>query len=330
MKTNSPVLVLSLCAVALATASGCIGGSASDEPVSDLSSAVTTTSIADLAHANLGKGACSENSRGSRAFDSSCTGNGGEPEYWCADFARWVWTKAGAADTDELDAAAGSFYTYGERHHTLSGNPRVGDAVVFDYHGGGVADHVAIVTQVNANGTIETVSGDWGGQSGSEAHFSSTSHVVLNAPAYHGAIGSRPAIMGMTISGFVSPVGLESPPPAKPPTGCGLLDPGHELTAGESLASCDGHHELSMQTDGNLVVYHEGHATWSSKTNGKGGHRAAMQSDGNFMLYNAASKSLWTSDTAGHAGAYLAMQDDGNLVVYTGTHALWASGTNGK
>lgn len=166
------------------------------------------SAIANIARANVGKGACSTNSAGSRAFDSSCTGNGGQPEYWCADFARWVWGRAGAAHTGELTAAAGSFYTYGVRHRTLHSRPAVGDAVVFDYAGNGYADHVAIVSEVRANGEIETISGDWNGQSGSEAHFSSTSHVVVNAPAYHAGIGSRPAVIGMRISGFVSPAGL--------------------------------------------------------------------------------------------------------------------------
>ena len=153
--------------------------------------------IAEIALANVGKGACSTNSLGGHAFDSSCTGNGGEPEYWCADFARWVWADAGRqAHVASSRPAAGSFYVYGQNHGTLSTRPTVGDAVVFDYQGGGVADHVALVTQVNSDGTIETVSGDWNGQSGSEAHFSSTSHVVLNAPAYAPTVGSHPASWG--------------------------------------------------------------------------------------------------------------------------------------
>ncbi len=210
MKLNSSLVVLSLCAVNLVALSACVAETepADSDSVDTTTDPLTSSQIADLAKANLGKGACSTNSRGGHAFDTSCTGNGGLPEYWCADFARWVWAKVGAQHADELTAAAGSFYTYGERHGTLSHTPKVGDAVVFDYHGGGSADHVAIVTQVNSNGTIETVSGDWDGQSGSEAHFSSTSHVILNAPAYHGAVGSKPNVMGMTISGFISPVGL--------------------------------------------------------------------------------------------------------------------------
>ena len=184
------------------------------EDIGSNNAAISTASIASIALANVGKGACSTNSKGGAYFDSSCTGNGGEPEYWCADFARWVWAEAGV-DTSGLDAAAGSFYVYGQNHGTLHSTPAVGDAVVFDYSGGGVADHVAIVTQVNSNGTIETVSGDWGGESGSEAHFSSTSHADLNTPAYAGDVGSTPDIMGMTISGFISPSGTGgSPPPS--------------------------------------------------------------------------------------------------------------------
>jgi hypothetical protein len=100
---------------------------------------------------------------------------------------------------------------YGQNHNTLHYPPSVGDAVVFDYSGDGVAEHVAIVVQVNSDNSVETVSGDWGGNGSSEAAFSSTSSVVLNSPAYASTVGSAPAIMGMTISGFISPLG--GPPP---------------------------------------------------------------------------------------------------------------------
>ncbi len=175
--------------------------------------ASTTTDIANLALANVGKKACSTNSLGGKDYETSCTGNGGSPEYWCADFAQWVWANTGVNDTSQLDAAAGSFYVYGQNHGTLHNSPAIGDAVVFDYQGGGVADHVAIVTQVNGDGTIETVSGDWNGDSGTEAEFASTSQVVLNTPAYAGTVGSTPNVMGMTISGFIAPVGVSALPP---------------------------------------------------------------------------------------------------------------------
>ena len=166
----------------------------------------TGNKIADNARANLGKGACSRNSWGGRGFFSSCDGNGGLPEYWCADFARSMWYHAGVKNTRELSAAAGSFYCYGEKHRTLHNHPHVGDAVVFDYHGNCSADHVAIVTYVTSDGKgIDTISGDWDGESGSEAHFASTSHVIRNSPHYDDRVGDWPAIMGMKISGFISP-----------------------------------------------------------------------------------------------------------------------------
>jgi hypothetical protein len=166
---------------------------------------VSGATIASIASANIGLGACSTNSAGGMAFETSCVGNGGEPEYWCADFAQWVWQEAGA-DTTGLDAAAGSFYVYGQNNGTLHTTPRLGDAVVFNYSGGGYADHVALVVEVNSDGSIETVSGDWNGTGSTEAAFSSTSSVVLNSPAYPAVVGTTPDIMGMTISGFVSPV----------------------------------------------------------------------------------------------------------------------------
>jgi hypothetical protein len=220
MKTQSPLFVLVLCAATLGSVSGCAVASDSNdlESVDQTTDPLSESQVSSLALANVGKGACSTNSRGGHAFDSSCTGNGGEPEFWCADFARWVWASAGAQDTNQLSAAAGSFYVYGQNHGTLSDTPTLGAAVVFNYHGGGSADHVAIVTKVNSNGTIETVSGDWEGQSGSEAHFSSTSHVIHNTPAYAHGVGTVPAIMGMTISGFITAVGLPKAPPPPPPS----------------------------------------------------------------------------------------------------------------
>ncbi|HEY4122416.1 MAG TPA: CHAP domain-containing protein, partial [Byssovorax sp.] len=198
--------------------SGDVTGDGTNEHAADLSGG---ESVASIALANVGDMACGANSEDGTGYESSCDGNGGQPEYWCADFATWVWQTAGA-DVGGLTAAAGSFYVYGQDHGTLSDTPHVGDAVVFDYQGGGWADHVAIVSEVDGDGSIVTVSGDWNGQSGSEAFFSSTSHVIVNQPAYAGVVGSTPGVIGMTISGFISPVGIPAdaaPPPAPPAEG---------------------------------------------------------------------------------------------------------------
>jgi hypothetical protein len=115
------------------------------------------------------------------------------------------------------------------------------------------------------------------------------------------------------------------------PTHCGAIDPDHGLAPGESIFACDGHHELIMQTDGNLVLYHVGGgAIWASNTHGTPSRYADMQTDGNFVVYELGAKPTYSTGTHGHDGAYLAVQDDGNLVVYDGSQAVWSSKTNGK
>jgi hypothetical protein len=87
---------------------------------------------------------------------------------WCADFARWVWGKAGAK-TAGLDAGAASFFRYGDANHTWrqsnsASAARVGDAVVFNYNSNtGKASHVGLVIGVNpAAGTITIIEGNAG------------------------------------------------------------------------------------------------------------------------------------------------------------------------
>ena len=108
------------------------------------------------------------------------------------------------------------------------------------------------------------------------------------------------------------------------------------LLAGQSRYSSDGQFYLSMQTDGNLVLYWTGHGPlWSTVTGGSQGRSAWMQDDGNFVLYTTdtpvVGRHLWASNTGGRPGAYLAIQTDGNLVVYAsdGVTPLWASNTGG-
>ncbi len=134
--------------------------------------------VAAIAVGELGMKACSRMMNGKPGYFTSCHSDGknGPPELWCSDFARWVWWKAGALNTDLLTPAAGSFGNYGP---VRPDNPRVGDAVLFDYNAAvHTAAHVAIVIQVNANGTIVTIGGDENGEQGSDQHWASTSCVA--------------------------------------------------------------------------------------------------------------------------------------------------------
>jgi hypothetical protein len=72
------------------------------------------------------------------------------------------------------------------------------------------------------------------------------------------------------------------------------VSPGTTIPSGESIRSPDGRVALSMQTDGNLVVYLGGVALWNSGTWGNAGAYAAMQSDG-ILLYIPAAE--WPCST---------------------------------
>jgi hypothetical protein len=103
-----------------------------------------------------------------------------ENEAWCSDFAKWVWQRAGVtADTNTLNAGSVSFYDWGlDQGETMpvdGGTPAVGDAIVFFPPGAitsaSYADHVGIVTTVNADGSIDMVNGDFLGVANISAQY---------------------------------------------------------------------------------------------------------------------------------------------------------------
>jgi hypothetical protein len=134
------------------------------------------------------------------------------------------------------------------------------------------------------------------------------------------------------------------------------LKPRWRLDPGDSLYSALGGFRLTMQGDGNLVLYQiddmqipgdvtpillhtEGpqdlyhNAIWETGTNlpsqnaGTGAY-CLMNADGNLVVYDEADRPCFQSGTKGHPGAFLRCQDDGNLVVYTRDNkAIWHSQT---
>ncbi len=195
--------------------------------------AATAVSVASLAAANIGNGAgdcstvnSSANSLGGSEFEGSCTGYHGGPEFWCADFVKWVWQNSdgGAIDVSGLNAAAASFYRYGIGNGTLHTSPayqpQVGDAVVYGYNydGAGDAEHVGLVISVSGGG-VTTVNGDWDGTLGQGmTTFAETARVrTTTLDAGDSAVGSAPVSMnGMTISAYVTPVPNSSAAPSHP------------------------------------------------------------------------------------------------------------------
>ncbi|MFB7667801.1 hypothetical protein ACFC1R_28415 [Kitasatospora sp. NPDC056138] len=85
-------------------------------------------------------------------------------------------------------------------------------------------------------------------------------------------------------------------------------------------------YELVMQNDGNLVLYSENGAVWSSGTWGHGGAYAKFQDDGNLVVYASPNSALWNSGTWGHQNAGLYLRSNGHLWLLDANRGwLWNS-----
>ncbi len=115
----------------------------------------------------------------------------------------------------------------------------------------------------------------------------------------------------------------------------GKLLPGQHLYKGESIISENKKLKLTMQDNGNLVLFANSNiaayndALWTSETKNTDASFAVMQHDGNLVVYNNNRKPLWSSKTNGHPGAYLVMEKGGNMVIKQDKAQLWESETEG-
>ena len=105
------------------------------------------------------------------------------------------------------------------------------------------------------------------------------------------------------------------------------------LQMGDVITSPNGAYDVTLQTDGNMVVYRKSDANveWASNTHGQQVW-ASMQADGNFVIYSGttigdrSNGHLFDTNTYGNVGAFIQIQNDGNLVLYDSKcHAKWAS-----
>lgn len=132
-------------------------------------------------------------------------GNGNLSEEWCADFAAWVWRKAGVPFTyqyinGDINSSAASFYEWGKRkgtwHPLASGYvPMPGDVAVYGLNKATLyASHVAVVIgyQPPQRGPV-AVNGD--------GDLTAFSAVEIRADEY--LADTHPA--GAPLSGYVSP-----------------------------------------------------------------------------------------------------------------------------
>lgn len=134
----------------------------------------------------------------------SCA-SGNESEQWCADFAAWVWQRAGALVTyqfihGDLNSSSASFYEWGVAHGTWHPvgseySPQPGDVAVYGLDSATLsATHVAVVTgYTSGNRGPDVVNGD-----GDRTGFSVVETGTNQYRADTKGTGSR-------LSGYVSP-----------------------------------------------------------------------------------------------------------------------------
>lgn len=122
--------------------------------------------------------------------------------------------------------------------------------------------------------------------------------------------------------------------------GCSYMTSGQTLTAGNSLyatGTSDDTFQLTMQTDGNLVLYHyasgstSGSAFYSTSTDGLGGSFAKMDTNGQLSVYKSdGTTAVWKSDsdTVTSGSPYLRIDVNGNMIIANGATVLWQSGSS--
>ena len=109
----------------------------------------------------------------------------------------------------------------------------------------------------------------------------------------------------------------------------GSLIGGQSLQVDDVLTSPNLVFSLTLQGDGNLVLYQyypeSGRriARWSSKTAGRAVTEARLQAeDGNFVIYNN-DDPVWDTKTSGVGPLVLSVTDDGALVLSDRNGVLW-------
>jgi hypothetical protein len=124
--------------------------------------------------------------------------------------------------------------------------------------------------------------------------------------------------------------GIMIPSTPNPPTQSDRLLSTQGLLVNQKIASVDGRFNMTLQSDGNLVLYGPQHQPlWTFQTSGNSDvYNVVMQEDGNLVAYDQFNNSLWASNTPGHPGAILILHDDGNAVIYAANSAtIWATHT---
>lgn len=136
-------------------------------------------------------------------------------------------------------------------------------------------------------------------------------------------------------NGATAPGGTAAPEPGLSSLPFRIAN-GHSLGRQGGLRSPNNQYALSLQEDGNLVLYRTNTrpytAIWDSQTSGSGATEVRLGPDGILRLLTADGNLVWQSHSDGVYGRYyFQLQTDGNAVIYridsSGTHAIWNTAT---
>lgn len=106
------------------------------------------------------------------------------------------------------------------------------------------------------------------------------------------------------------------------------LNAGQDLLLGQSIYSPNGAVRLTLQPDGNLVIFNLRDTTgnpviWSLGTHNSGAAFLRMQTDGNLVLYRAGGASVvWNAQTTNSGAVRANIQNDGNFVLYRANNTV--------
>jgi hypothetical protein len=103
------------------------------------------------------------------------------------------------------------------------------------------------------------------------------------------------------------------------------LNKGSDLTTGNSIFSPDGKYKITLESNGNMVLYNNNTQVWQSNTAGQGATKLSLQNDGNLVLNTASNQSKWAASSNNTAVQRLVLSNDGNLLICNNHNAvLWA------
>lgn len=104
------------------------------------------------------------------------------------------------------------------------------------------------------------------------------------------------------------------------------LTVGETLSAGQALVATNGE-QLSMQADGNLVVYGPHGALWQAGTAHSGSTYLVVQTDGNVVLYAPGNRPTWSAQTNNLPVSVAEITTAGQFVITGPEGPLWQNGS---